>query len=112
MKCVAKTKKVTFRKPLKVTYINWLRELDLNQRPSGYECASKVLLIFMFFNNINRFELFLIKIKLYKTTQILHKKIIAAERCPAYIQAVQEFLIMYLFEELSLIFPALLNIPV
>ena len=37
VKCVAKTKKVTFRKPLKVTYIKWLRELDLNQRPSGYE---------------------------------------------------------------------------
>ena len=36
-KCVAKTKKVTFRKSLKATYINWLRELDLNQRPSGYE---------------------------------------------------------------------------
>ena len=36
-KCVAKTKKVTFRNSLKATYINWLRELDLNQRPSGYE---------------------------------------------------------------------------
>ena len=39
-KCVAKTKKVTFRKSLKATYINWLRELDLNQRPSGYEGLS------------------------------------------------------------------------
>ena len=24
-------------KSLKLTYIKWLRELDLNQRPSGYE---------------------------------------------------------------------------
>ena len=36
-KCVVFNKKVSFRKPLKLTYINWLRELDLNQRPSGYE---------------------------------------------------------------------------
>lgn len=51
-------------------------------------------------------------IDIYMTTQILHKKIIATEQCPAYIPAVQEFLIMYLFEELSLIFPALPDIPV
>ena len=30
-------KKVAFRKYLKATSINWLRELDLNQRPLGYE---------------------------------------------------------------------------
>ena len=37
VKCVVFIKKVTSRKSLKVTYINWLRELGLNQRPSGYE---------------------------------------------------------------------------
>ena len=52
---VAKTKKVTFRKPLKVTYINWLRELDLNQRPSGYE-SIKVLLAGVFTCNHNLSE--------------------------------------------------------
>ena len=37
VKCVVFTKKVAFNNLLKATYIKWLRELDLNQRPSGYE---------------------------------------------------------------------------
>ncbi len=53
-KCVVFIKKVTSRKSLKVTYINWLRELDLNQRPSGYEpdelpdCSIPRYLIYFF----------------------------------------------------------------
>ena len=36
-KCVVFIKKVTSRKSLKVTFDKWLRRLDLNQWPSGYE---------------------------------------------------------------------------
>ena len=61
---------------MKPSFDKWLRELDLNQRPSGYECGLGVIPSFILFNKINGFRVFLIKIKLYKTTQkytTLHK---------------------------------------
>ena len=55
-KCVAYTKKVSSRKPLQLTLINWLRELDLNQRPSGYE-ERNALFSIVFTCNYNLSEL-------------------------------------------------------
>ena len=52
-KCVVLVKKVTSRISLEITYINWLRELDLNQRPSGYERKA----LMDFYNKINNFSL-------------------------------------------------------